>query len=182
MERYIAVVLTRRWLIVLVAGPIMLAMTAGVQYITITNDYRSLFEDDNPQLLAFDALENTYSASNLALIAVAPEQGSVFTREALGAIEELSEAAWGAPHSIRVDSLTNYSHSEAFEDDLIVEPLVVDAQDLSDDELAQVEAVALALPIWPGGWWRMTGKSAAWPSPSPCPTTRTRRWSRLPTT
>ncbi len=146
MERYIAVVLTRRWLIVLVAGPIMLAMTAGVQYITITNDYRSLFEDDNPQLLAFDALENTYSASNLALIAVAPGQGSVFTREALGAIEELSEAAWGAPHSIRVDSLTNYSHSEAFEDDLIVEPLVIGAQDLSDDELAQVEAVALNSP------------------------------------
>ena len=146
MERYIAVVLTRRWLIVLVAGPIMLAMTAGVQYITITNDYRSLFEDDNPQLLAFDALENTYAASNLALIAVAPGQGSVFTREALGAIEELSEAAWGAPHSIRVDSLTNYSHSEAFEDDLIVEPLVIDAQELSDDELAQVEAVALNSP------------------------------------
>ena len=124
----------------------MLAMTAGVQFITITNDYRSLFEDDNPQLLAFDALEDTYAASNVALIAVAPEEGSVFTREALGAIEELSEAAWGAPHSIRVDSLTNYSHSEAFEDDLIVGPLVVDALELSDDQLARVEAVALGAP------------------------------------
>ena len=124
----------------------MLAMTAGVQFITITNDYRSLFEDDNPQLLAFDALEDTFAASNIALIAVAPETGSVFTREALGAIEELSEAAWGAPHSIRVDSLTNYSHSEAFEDDLIVGPLVIDALELSDDELARVEAIALGAP------------------------------------
>lgn len=86
LERYITVILTRRWLIVLLAGPIMLAMTAGVQFITITNDYRSLFEEDNPQLLAFDALENTYAASNIALVAVAPETGSVFTREALGAI------------------------------------------------------------------------------------------------
>ena len=146
LERYIAVILARRWLVIALAGPIMLAMTAGVQFITITNDYRSLFEDDNPQLLAFDALENTFSASNIALIAVAPETGSVFSREALGAIEELSEAAWGAPHSIRVDSLTNYSHSEAFEDDLIVGPLVVDAQELSDDEVAQVEAVALGAP------------------------------------
>ena len=67
-------------------------------------------------------------------------------REALGAIEELSEAAWGAPHSIRVDSLTNYSHSEAFEDDLIVGPLVIDALELSDDELARVETVALDAP------------------------------------
>ena len=146
LERYIAVILARRWLVIALAGPIMLAMTAGVQFITITNDYRSLFEDDNPQLLAFDALENTYAASNIALIAVAPEKGSVFTREALNAIEELSEAAWGAPHSIRVDSLTNYSHSEAFEDDLIVRPLVVDALELSDDQLARVEAIALDAP------------------------------------
>ena len=146
LERYISLILTRRWLVIALAGPIMLAMTAGVQFITITNDYRSLFEDDNPQLLAFDALEDTYAASNIALIAVAPETGSVFTREALGAIEELSEAAWGAPHSIRVDSLTNYSHSEAFEDDLIVGPLVIDALELSDDELARVETVALDAP------------------------------------
>ena len=124
----------------------MLAMTAGVQFITVTNDYRSLFEDDNPQLLALDALEDTYAASNIALIAVAPETGSVFSREVLGAIDELSEAAWGAPRSIRVDSLTNYSHSEAFEDDLIVKPLVVDALELSDDELARVEAIALGAP------------------------------------
>ena len=85
LERYISLILTRRWLVIALAGPIMLAMTAGVQFITITNDYRSLFEDDNPQLLAFDALENTYAASNVALIAVAPETGSVFTREALNA-------------------------------------------------------------------------------------------------
>ena len=57
--------------------------------------------EDNPQLAAFDALENTYSVSNKALIAVAPQEGSVFTREALGAIEELTETAWRAPYSNR---------------------------------------------------------------------------------
>ncbi len=34
------------------------------------------------------------------------------------------------PHSPRVDSLTNYFHSEAFEDDLVVEPLVENARSL----------------------------------------------------
>ena len=63
----------------------MLAMTTGAGLIGVTNDYRSLFTEDNPELAAFDALEDTYSASNAALIAVAPGAVSVFTREALGA-------------------------------------------------------------------------------------------------
>ena len=67
----------------------------------------------------------------------------MFTREALGAIEELTEAAWRAPYSTRVDSLTNYSHSEALGDELIVEPLVDDAQSLSDADVARIEEIAL---------------------------------------
>ncbi len=67
----------------------------------------------------------------------------MFTREALRAIEELTEAAWKAPHSSRVDSLTNYTHSRAEGDDLIVEPLVDDASALSDADLARIRKIAL---------------------------------------
>ena len=143
MERYIAVVLRRRWLVAALAVLVMLGMTAGAGLIGVTNDYRSLFTEDNPELAAFDALEDTYSASNAALIAVAPKLGSVFTREALGAIEELTEAAWRAPYSTRVDSLTNYSHSEALGDELVVEPLVDGARALGDADLARIEGIAL---------------------------------------
>ena len=143
LERYIAAILRRRWLVVVFATLVMLAITAGVRFITVTNDYRVLFSEDNPQLAAFDALENTYSVSNAALIAIAPRDGSVFTREALGAIEELTEAAWRAPYSSRVNSLTNYTHSEALEDDLVVAPLVEDASALSDADVVRVEKIAL---------------------------------------
>ncbi len=143
LERYIAAVLRRRWLVVTLATLVMLAITAGVRFITITNDHRALFGEDNPQLLAFDALEDTYSGSNTALIAIAPREGSVFTREALGAVVELTEAAWRVPYSTRVNSLTNYTHSEAFGDELVVAPLVEDAQSLSDADLARIEGIAL---------------------------------------
>ena len=124
LDRYVAAVLRHRWPVVALATLLMLAMTAGAPSITVTNDYRILFSDDNPQLIAYNALENTYAVSNRALIAVAPRDGSVFTQETLGSIVELTDAAWQAPYSSRVDSLTNYSHSEAFgEDDLIVAPL-----------------------------------------------------------
>ena len=145
IDRFVATVLHRRWLIAAFATLLMLALTGGAQFVSVTNDYRSMFAEDNPQLAAFDALENTYSASNVALIAVAP-QGEVFTREALGAIEELTEAAWGVPWSTRVDSLTNYSHSEANEDDLVVGPLVDGAQSLDDAGLGRIEEIALSAP------------------------------------
>ena len=102
-----------------------------------------MFSEDNPELAAFEALEGTYSESNKALIAIAPGDGTVFTREALAAIEEMTGAAWQAPYSSRVDSLTNYSHSEAIGDDLSVEPLVDGAAALSDADIANVEAIAL---------------------------------------
>ncbi len=143
LERYTDAVLRYRWLVVALATLVMLAITAGVRFITVTNDYRILFGEDNPQLAAFDALENTYSASKAVLIAVAPRDGSVFTREALGAVEELTEAAWRAPYSSRVNSLTNYTHSEALDDDLVVAPLVDDASSLSDADVTRIEESAL---------------------------------------
>ena len=143
LDTYIAAILRRRWLVVALATLVMLATTAGVRFITVTNDYRVLLSADNPQLAAFNALENTYSVSNTALIAIAPRKGSVFTREALGAVEELTEAAWRTPYSSRVNSLTNYTHSEALEDELIVAPLVEDAHLLSDTDVARIEGIAL---------------------------------------
>ena len=143
LERYITIVLGRRWLVIALAALIMLLMASGGRFVTVTNDYHVMFSEDNPELAAFKALEDTYSTSNKALIAIVPREGSVFTREALGGVVELTEAAWRAPYSSRVDSLTNYFHSEALEDDLVVAPLVDDAQSLSDADLARVETVAL---------------------------------------
>ena len=138
LDRYIDAVLRRRWLVVALAVVILLITGAGGRFIKTTNDYRIMFGEDNPQLAAFRALEKTFSTSDTALIAVAPKGGSVFTKEALGAIEELTEAGWKTPHSSRVDSLTNYNHSRAEGDDLIVEPLVDDASALSDADVARI--------------------------------------------
>ena len=143
LDHYIDAVLRRRWLVVALAVVILLITGAGGRFITVASDYRILFKKDNPYLLAFDELERTFSTSDNALIAVAPRGGSVFTKEALGAIEELTDIAWKTPHSSRVDSLTNYNHSRAEGDDLIVEPLVDDASALTDADLARIRKIAL---------------------------------------
>ena len=146
LDRYIAFVLRFRWLVLAIAALFMIAASAGLPGLTVSGSYRVLFGADNPHLLEFDKVQDTYSASRSALIAVAPAEGSVFTREALGAVEELTEAAWQTPHSVRVSSLTNYFHSEAVEDDLTIEPLVEGAASLSDADLDRIRTIALNQP------------------------------------
>ena len=146
LVRYAEALLARPWLVVAIAALAMLILSAGAVSIGVTNDHRVLFDDQNPQLLAYQDLEATYTESDTALIAVAPEEGSVFSREALGLIEAMTESAWQTPYSIRVDSLTNYNHSESSGDDLIVGPLVEGAEGLDDDGVARIEEIALNTP------------------------------------
>lgn len=160
MERHINFVLHRRWLVAGLATLVMVIAASGAPGITISSSYRVLFGDDNPDLLAFDRLQDTYSASRSALIAVSPRKGTVFTREALAAIEELTEAAWQTPHSIRVNSLTNYFHSEAVGDDLVIAPLVSDAASLGDAELDRIRTIALNEPELVGQLVSSDGRAA----------------------
>ena len=124
----------------------MVLAAAGGDRITVADDARLLLGKENPELVALNALEDTYAATNSVLIAVSPREGSVFTRRTLGAIEELTEAAWKTPHSSRVDSLTNYSHTRADGDDLVVEPLVDGAEALNDGDLGRIRDIALSEP------------------------------------
>ena len=117
----------------------MLALAAGARHLVeVDVDVRNHFGKDDPNIVALERLEDTYSLSDAALVAVAPQNGTIFTRESLVAIEEMTEQLWQTPYVTRVDSITNHSHSEGFEDELVVEPLVDDASSLSDDDIERI--------------------------------------------
>jgi predicted RND superfamily exporter protein len=118
-----------------------------MRFLTINNDTRVFFSEDNPQLQALEALENTFSKDNTVLFAVASKDGKVFTRKTLAVVEGLTEASWQMPYSSRVDSVTNFQHARAEEDDLIVEDLVQNAEDLSDEDLGRISTIALSEPL-----------------------------------
>jgi predicted RND superfamily exporter protein len=135
-----------RWGLIIGTILVVLGAASGTRFLTINNDTRVFFSEENPQLHALEALERTYSKINTVFFAIAPRDGKVFTRETLAAIEELTEASWRMPHSSRVDSVTNFQHTRAEEDDLIVEDLVQHAISLSDVDLARIRTVALSEP------------------------------------
>ena len=135
-----------KWLILLPMLAVILAAGSSGRLLTFTNDYRIFFGDDNPQMLAFEALENTYTKNDNVMFVVAPADGQVFTRETLEAVEWLTEQAWQTPYSNRVDSLSNFQHTQAEEDDMLVQNLYEDAANLDDATLSAVRKTAMAEP------------------------------------
>jgi len=118
----------------------------GLPKLYFDSSYRLYFEKENPQLLELEAIEATYTESHNVIIVVAPEDGNVFTARTLEAIEQLTTAAWQIPFSRRVDSITNFQHTTATEDDLIVADMVKDAASYNAEDLLKVRTAVLAEP------------------------------------
>ena len=160
VESYTRLVLRWRWPAIILCVLAAVAAMAGIRNLVFSTDYRIFFSAENPQLQAFDALERRYARTDNVLFLVAARDGSMFTRERLGAVAELTAAAWKLPYSTRVDSLTNFQYSHADGDDLVVEDLVGDAAALSDADLARVRSIAESDPQIDGLLVNDTGSAA----------------------
>ena len=132
--------------LVLSVVAVILAAT-GMRWLTFDSDYRVYFGETNPQLRAFEQIQDTYTKYDNILFALAPKDRLVFSRSTLAAVEWLTEQAWQVPYSIRVDSLTNFQYSFARGDDLVVGDLVTDAASLDESQLGAVREVALSEPL-----------------------------------
>jgi len=147
VESYTRWILRWKYLVVLTTLALVFAASYGGQFLGFSNDYRMFFGDDNPQLLAFEKMQKTFNKNDNILFVVTPKSGKVFSRETLTAIKDITEEAWQIPYSTRVDSITNYQHTSAEEDDLIVDDLVVDPDALSDADLVKIQSIAINEPM-----------------------------------
>ncbi len=136
-----------RWVIILATLVTVGLLASGGRLLEFTNNYRVFFGKDNPQLQAFENLQSTYTKNDNVLFMLMPKDGNVFTPRTLQAVVELTEAAWQMPYSIRVDSVTNFQHTYAEEDDLTVIDLVEDPDNLTAEELEKIKQIALNEPL-----------------------------------
>ncbi|MEM6455821.1 MAG: MMPL family transporter [Acidobacteriota bacterium] len=145
--RYAEALLRLRWLVIAVTLIGVLGLAVGGPRLGFNDGYRMFFSADNPQLLAFEALEAVYTKNENILFTVEPASGNVFRADTLAAIEALTEEAWQIAFARRVDSVTNFQHTRAEGDDLIVEDLVENAAGLTAAELAAKRQIALDEPL-----------------------------------
>ena len=145
--RFAEIILNNRIIVIFLSLLVVGLLGTGTSKLYMDGSNEAFFSDDNPELLAFHKLENTYTKHDNVIIVLAPKDGNVFTKSTLSAIENLTAASWQIPYSSRVDSITNFQYTEAVEDDLIVRDMVTDANSLSDDEVQKVKQAVLSEPI-----------------------------------
>ena len=140
------IVVKRKWVVLLLTT--ILAVGLGSQgKMEFDGDYHVFFSKSNPELEAFDGLQEKYSKVDNIIMVLAPKNKNVFTKENLIAIEELTAEAWNTPYSSRVDALTNYQHTRAEGDDLYVEDLSYESENLTAEQIEEIKEIALNDPV-----------------------------------
>ena len=111
------------------------------------NDYRVFFSPENPQLTAYDKFQKIYTKDDNILLVVTHPSEKVFSNEFANALRWLTDEAWKLPFATRVDSITNYQHSEAEEDDLLVGDLIPEESGFNDEEFEALRQIAESEPM-----------------------------------
>ena len=102
--------------------------------------------EDYPLLQTYEKIQQAYTNDDNILVLIEARQGSVFNQEILSGVKSLTKALWQTPFSVRVDSLTNFQHTTADGDDLLVQDLVSRPLELTNSQLTDIRKVALSEP------------------------------------
>ncbi len=126
---------------------LIVAATMGAKNLYFRGDYNIYFDETNKQVQAFEEIQATFAKTDSLAVVIAPKSGTVFNPETLTLIQEFTKDAWQVPYSSRVDSLANYQHTEAFEDDLLVEDLLLEDYALTSERIKKIGQIALNEPV-----------------------------------
>lgn len=144
---YINFVIRHKYLTVIVFFLFIALVSSGLSRLHFIADLRVFFSKDNPQLQNLEKFERAFTKMGSVVFVVVPDSGEIFNRHSLAAIKELTTAAWELPHSVSVNSLTNFSYTWADGDELVVEDLVKDPARLTAKDLARIKDFALHEPL-----------------------------------
>ena len=137
-----------RWWVMLASIIAVISMASGAHLLKFSTDYRIFFSAGNPNLIAFENLQNTYTKADNVMFVIKPKDGDVFTPHTLKAIQEITEESWQLPYSTRVDSITNFQNTVSENDDLIVADLVEeDPSTYTPAEIETFKQTALNEPL-----------------------------------
>lgn len=124
LEGYTRWVLTHPWLTMLLGLMVVAAASTGLSRIGFTTDYRVYFGEDNPELAAFEAMEDDFVRSEVVLIGVEPLDGEVFSVDTLKALKTMTAAAEKLPYARAAYSITNVYQARAEGDDITAEQMM----------------------------------------------------------
>ena len=132
----------RRLLLSAFSLVLIVALGFGLAQLKFNSSYKIFFKDDNVQLMAHEQIQDTYTKTDNLMFVVEPLDKQVFSNATLDSVETLTRESWLLPYSTRVDSITNFQHTEVVDDDLLVADLVEDALLLSPERISEIKDIA----------------------------------------
>ena len=140
-------VIRHRWWVIALSILITALIASNARLLNFATDYRVFFSGQNPDLVAFEKFQKTYTKNDNLLIVVRAQDGRNLDAEMAGLVERITEEAWQIPFATRVDSITNFQHTIASEDELVVADLIKNGAQLSPSALADAVTRALQEPL-----------------------------------
>lgn len=96
----------------------------GLKNMGLASDYKIFFNEDDQDLKTLERMQSTYTTTDNIFIMLKPNQGSIYNKETLHLVHELTHALWRTPHVSRVDSLSNFPYSSATQETISVEEFI----------------------------------------------------------
>lgn len=150
-EKFITGILNHPWLVISVSLAISVLCSLGLQHLEVDSRVDAFMDDDYPSKIEhYQVLNDFTDSNNLQIIVVTNKEAhaegarsTLLTTSGLTIVRQLTEEAWQIPYASRVDSLTNYQHTEASGDDLLVAALLDSEVDINTDVVARTSHIAL---------------------------------------
>ena len=147
IKSYSEFIIKFRWLVLPACILLTFICGYGIKNIVFETDYRIFFSEKNPNLIAFENLQNTYSRNDVVQFVIKPNEGDIFNSKTLESIRKLTRDSWQIPYSTRVDSIGNFQNTYAIGDELVVEDLIPLNTSLNSNQIDNIKSVALNEPI-----------------------------------
>ncbi len=145
MARLADIIVAGRWFFLIFAFVLAGVSAARLdQIVPIDPDARIFFDPANPDRPRLDHFEAMFSKHDNLAFLVEPADGEVFTPETLAYIGAFTEEAWLLPFVRRVNSLTNFQHTYAEGDEMIVRDLIIDPTNITAADAAEAKDIALS--------------------------------------
>lgn len=140
-------IIKHRSALLLLLISVTVLLSYGMLSLGFNSDFKVFINKDNPQAQTLERIAKDYAdQGDNAQIIIKTNAGDIFTEEILAEVSTLTAQAWQLPYSSRVESITNFPHSVAADDEINIGNLIDFESQKNTDRLAAIKDIALSEP------------------------------------
>lgn len=121
----------------------VLISAVGLKNLELSSDYKIFFDKNDKDLLRLEQMQQVYTKTENVFVMVEPPADTVFDKTTLTLIHDMTQKFWKVPFTSRVDSITNYLHSYAEGDDILIEDFIYEPEEIDADRIKFMEKEVL---------------------------------------